>query len=239
MSITLYTADHNRYLPYTDRDNVDWDAMMLGGGGGKVYALGSLAKGGYVDEPSLLFCPAYVRPEAGKYNVDNHFYDQPKKLAAWKQQKSLPWSTGTIWPGHISPDRWQEILSGKVHHAYSGLAAHSQGWISGRTQNHRTWGSQLVWQELTLADIAKHYDEPGAYGGISPALVSCGDVPIHAWAPREGKSHERRGVNAGFFDGSTRWISAEEHGHNYAAHRIYYAHTPFLKWARGHLRLTD
>jgi len=54
----------------------------------------------------------------------------------------------------------------------------------------------------------------GPYGGYSPVLAGCADygwsstsIYRPAGVPWEGTSHQRRGINGAFYDGSARWFS--------------------------------
>jgi prepilin-type N-terminal cleavage/methylation domain-containing protein len=74
---TWYGDDHELRLPPSTKD---------------------LAWEGYVEDPRLLFCPAYDRPRrTWRVNAARHlemmFYDQPGNLATWKKNESVPWPT--------------------------------------------------------------------------------------------------------------------------------------------------
>ncbi|MBS3763539.1 MAG: hypothetical protein KGZ25_09590, partial [Planctomycetes bacterium] len=85
------------------------------------------------------------------------------------------------------------------------------------------------------------------YGNVSPMLMSCAQYGtafsngLH-WSDKvdQGWSHNLRGVNGVFFDGSARWIGETEYPYDspdgWKNTRFYEAHEPMQKWARKRLK---
>ncbi len=117
---------------------------------------------------------------------------------------------GTLW---ALAENWNAIKTGEKTNCYrSGITVYSasydvQGDGSGVTG---LWGNGL-----DLRDHAVAWDGPPVPGGgTSPMLVSCANYSGEDLgnADDEKVSHELRGVNGGFYDGSARWIPADPSG---------------------------
>ena len=191
--------------------------------------------------------------------VASFYYDRPWDLRRWKEANSVPWHDGDGWMGGLNPDIWEDEMrgigvdwswSGNQGDLFAGITTYSLNWWDqdndgGVDVNGDEHGR--LWTTTRITDVAEHWNDTAMspYGNISPMLVSCADYgnvfPNNGkYLPDsdQGKSHDRRGVNGAFFDGSVRWISAREHQGNFKNTRIYNAHEPMIKWARKHLTLT-
>ena len=141
---------------------------------------------GYVDDPRLLFCPAFKRPDGSDWQLDT---DE----ALWQDA------------------RYGDPGDGKIFHP-TGITLYSVSYDA-KGDGSRVTGK---WGGMRLNDIADTWDGPAVPGGgTSPLLVSCanyggaGDAPSDE-AADPGISHELAGINGSFYDGSARWITGGE-----------------------------
>jgi hypothetical protein len=101
--------------------------------------------------------------------------------------------------------------------------------------------------ELRMDQVATHWNDSlylprGEFARVSPILVSCADYGDKVQLMNRqvkwpgGSSHERRGLNAGFYDGSARWLDYADYKpqtQNVRSSRYYHdAHMQW--WARDH-----
>jgi prepilin-type N-terminal cleavage/methylation domain-containing protein len=185
--------------------------------------IGTLSIRGYVDDPSLLYCPSYVRPY-GAYWGDwehckpNWYFDDPSMTCGHGSNKGgdLP-----MWECLINGDPYTpfhgngNILPGLyIGVAHFFVTGHPHG-TNGKPDHKRPklslYGEE--WQEDNVSPfiLSCMNHRPDVYEGRGApdmsALTSTWDTgPEYPY----GTSHEAAGVNAAFYDGSARWISRGE-----------------------------
>ena len=265
LQISLYGNDHDYWLMAGRPDNVSHTGSQLSESNhGHLTPLGTLVKAGYVDNAEQMFCRGFDRAKPDwrpGFYVDRHYYDKTATLQTWKDNEDVPWSwIGDFFGDSIRPQRWTEMRNGNVPgDTFSGITMYMIGfWDTdgdgvitpgSSISTYREYPDKHYGDEMRLADMARHWDDSQTtpYGNVSPMVVSCADYGdmflngIHYsdddwW---QGKSHRREGINGAFFDGSGRWISAEERGDNDFFNTYEYdAHNAGQKWARKHLTLT-
>ncbi len=167
-------------------------------------AWGTLVAKGYVDSPSIFYCPGWERPDSDAYLDQNP--------AIWEEM--------TDGDNNFGAGQWI-VTSGFAHHfnlsivgTYAYPAARG---IPQSIDNHA-----YSWPGLARIDkVADNWNRPAdmpsqvfGRGNYSPLLLSCkqGTQPAD---PHTGNSHTGRdglgeGSNACFYDGSARWISRAE-----------------------------
>jgi hypothetical protein len=167
-----------------------------------------------VESPSQFFCPAFERSD-------------PTLLV-------VPRYSVTV--GRVMFDKpewrhnWKELSDGDQD---MGQYRYKAG-IVHYFRNFNRDNEQV--RNLSVSYIAATYRDTGSvYGNTSPLMISCADYG----RPDAGYSHDRRGVNAVFIDGSARWIPYEEvfaytsGSHPYCLKNSNrHVHTPMPKWAR-------
>ena len=235
ISVANHAADHSSRLPtggfnnaHNERSGVELWYDPDSGGNGELNSrpLGALVARGYIREPTMLFGPGHVRVrKTFRPCVDTHKrnFDRPDTLERWKDQGTVPWMSCSH--GGIEPDHWAEELANggpdnTIGRFYmTGVTTYAMGFLTDQTGSKTWWGDQAY----TLDRIANVWNEPGVhpYGSVSPMLLSCAqyssfDPNVHRmdghWLQdhRLGVSHEGRGINGAFYDGSARWIAREE-----------------------------
>jgi prepilin-type N-terminal cleavage/methylation domain-containing protein len=265
VQIVIYTNDNDQRLMYGEALHDSNTAAQLNDHfySHQYSPLGTLVTTGYVEKPQVMWCPGMVRPERAwrpGIGLDRLYYDMPAKLAKWKAGQDVPWPWWSIFAANaINPNRWESIVSTGImpSNMYSGIALYQVGFWdgdedgsigpSGHLTQHAQWPDTHYAYEMRLFDIAEHWDDAqmSPYGNVSPMLVSCADYgdefcngPHFTDEYWQGKPHWRKGVNGAFYDGSARWISAEERGStNFKNVNECSAHEPMQKWARKHLTL--
>lgn len=221
-----YASDHRGYFMGPDRYNEHADYTSSFGGRGGPYQFSTLAAGGYIEDPATLWCPAFTRPPLnliGAKHIRNWYWDQPQAI---KRGRELT--------GHWMLDErhiWEDfMLQGNLKgDGHTGVAHFLEAFWAGdgKTDGHRLFrgrhdgknAQQFFGSRLRLQDIAARWHKRvGPYGGYSPVLVGCADygwsstsIYRPAGVPWEGTSHQRRGINGAFFDGSARWFSRDEY----------------------------
>ena len=201
-------AGHNRYgsngaadrmLPWTGgpwTQKVSWSQLILheSGWSWQLGPIGVMAAFGYIESPEMLYCPSFARPPADSKNIDRH-PDMWEDLTDGDGVQ--PGAPGT----HEQDTPRTEMLAGIAHYF-----AYHYG------------GSRSPDRNSTLEDYARGWrDDPR----ISPMMLSClnSSVGPEGWPNRlwgtlqsatEGVSHEARGINGAFYDGSVRWVPREE-----------------------------
>ena len=250
VSFSVYASDHMDHMPYANHQGhaSEDSAAHLSGRSGRRWILGTLALGGYIDDPTVLFCPGFKRPQKDNMHWFQHwYYDRPQFLARAKATGQVPWKKwgGSTWP--IDPDMWADgIRTGSFRgHMPTGIATYLAAWWTGTYENppnHPIWEwrtSKTVRyaHELRMADIAAHAHEVWHDGyATSAMIVSCADYGGN-WADGAGLAHERKGMNGAFYDGSARWIPFKKYRWvsqlGYGNAKYYGAHS-IHKWARGY-----
>jgi prepilin-type N-terminal cleavage/methylation domain-containing protein len=158
-------------------------------------SLGVLVQSGVVENPSVLYCPAFDRPSRGDP-------DLPSQLPAekWRLDRSAE-----DWERAVNADPSEELIRYAV-----GIAVYSVSYDSDGDGERDT----ATWGELGVDDHANAWNGPPVPGGgMSPMLVSCANFPHDVDDPQGAPlSHQLEGVNGAFYDGSGRWISAHPDG---------------------------
>jgi prepilin-type N-terminal cleavage/methylation domain-containing protein len=166
---------------------------------------GTLALRGYVEDPSLLYCPSYDRPlDPGDGDYKRFRIDD----------LTLTCGHGASKGGDIP--YWECLINGDQYYpgdTYVGIAHY---FVTGKP--HGTEGKPIH-ARPTLNLYATKWREDK----VSPMLYSCvNQRPVGVDFPGEGTlwdlepdypngtSHRGMGVNAVFYDGSGRWISRQE-----------------------------
>lgn len=231
VSFTTYATDHDGYFMgpnhFNHKDSYnaairDWHYRNR-----SQYPLGTLAMGGYVDDPSALFCPAFVRPPArNKHSMQGWYYDQPQKIAQSQYESADP----QYWKNTIVVDGGFMTFTGITHYLYafwsgdvsdSGVrrpSMRSLDYTQGQTWDGRGQGKYFG-SAIHIDHIATRWHHKVApYGGYSPVIASCADYGrtpdsyYSPWrVPWDSTSHERQGINGVFYDGSARWFPFDEY----------------------------
>jgi prepilin-type N-terminal cleavage/methylation domain-containing protein len=228
------TMDSNPEMsPYTDHhpdsNSTEWSNAVITHKGGSpdrtlITAWGTFVRHGYVQSPQQLFCRDFTRPEG--YGIQ------------WQLDECV-----TFWGGKRP---WPDLKGeyGDIKQFRYRLGVAHQWWI--RSADTPAWHSR---RNTTLHDVASGWREENDNDwGISPVLVSCANWGRSGWDDLWAWSHERRGLNAVFYDGSARWISFEEVDQqpmqvyrsdhkleNDAAYRGNYGHLDnFVAWSRSY-----
>jgi hypothetical protein len=158
-----------------------------------VYPLGTLSRNGYVGTYKQLFCPTFMAPDGTEY-------DKKSQMALDNNEE--------VWGEPAWSDLTDDDVRMPAFRQHLGISA--LFWT--RTETH-----PAACRNLRLTSIAqKWHAENNPKTGYSPMLVSCAQHPPD-WNWRSGgvasplqKSHELRGSNVAFYDGSARWVSKEE-----------------------------
>lgn len=158
----------------------------------QVFALGSIARFGYIGAPELLYCPGLPRPDNVQNALDGHY-------SRWSQLTKGELTIHSTTPYN---NAYRYIL-GVVHHFF----------IKGA-------GVYTSRKNITIDYIANHWQNSSSFqNGVSPILMSCrqslgfsgGEANgVAALEKGSGLSHRGLGSNAVFFDGSARWITVAE-----------------------------
>lgn len=172
-----------------------------------LYPLGTLAMTGYVKEWGLFVCPSLVSaPDAATAVNIGQWTDQRAAFKAVKDRFSDP--AMLVVPQY-------SIAAGAVEHFYNwawgGIAA-----VAGPPH-------QYTWPNTSKLSFKADYwnaPPPGLWtstspsgqsqrGAISPALFTCSNNynSLTNWGWR---CHDWEGLNVSWYDGSARWISANE-----------------------------
>ena len=193
------------------------------GNSAELGSLGVMAAFGYVANPKMLYCPDFARPEefVSDQNEDNYFVDQ--NASAWR---ALTDGDG------VAPDYGAEATFASP--MYAGIA---QYFADGRPSEPR--------YDSRLADYRNNWRDNDQ---VSPMMFSCANPKVvghNAWdtlhTATKKVSHEVRGVNGAFVNGSVRWISTEEvrdHGKHFLGADADYMTTwsgkrsNLLRWAQ-------
>ncbi len=178
-----------------------WDSN-----GNYLFPSGTLALKGYVQDPRNFFCPTFTRTAT----ADN-LWDAPS-------------STNTLWrtvtTGQYPVPTWSAVTGYTEHFfAYAtgtemdaGLGTYSKVGSTRLDYVEQFWNRRPSWGTQQSA----------ARGWYSPVFYTCGnynkgglgrpavDITGNCHVSSQGGSIIREGVNAVFFDGSSRWISREE-----------------------------
>ena len=175
-------------------------------GGCTAYDLGLMAHYGYVENPSLFFCPDFQR--SGAPNAGLH------------------WDTAF-------PDVWQRMRDPAYLGYFGGVYSIAAG-VSNCYMVAGPWGAD-IWtrgytkENLTFGYLAEHW---AASTGVSPILQTCANevtwpnprpaytdsagvtrAEVSNYGPFAGgerASHALAGLSAVFVDGSGRWIPERE-----------------------------
>jgi hypothetical protein len=176
-----------------------------------VTSLGTLSVRGYVEDPRLLYCPDYTRVY-GQYwdghqnEYPNWHLDDSSATCGHGGDGDLPiWECLTNGDSYCWPSSGSHYYIGIAHYLHTGTPTNA--W---EKPDHRR-------PRLSL------YAQKWQQDNVSPLLVSCVNHPpdIYDSSPLTGiwnmepgypygTSHDARGVNGAFYDGSARWISRDE-----------------------------
>ncbi len=147
--------------------------------------IGVLAAFGYIETPSLLYCPAFER-KATKYRADHPRF--------WEYL-----STGSVGNVNQYDSFWgyRGVTYAGITH-YFGCTTHGSDVAS-------------VNRNMRLLDYAERWDQSGH---ISPIMFSCAnETSSHSDyldGSTEANSHNYEGINGVMYDGSARWIGWQE-----------------------------
>ena len=160
----------------------------------ELHSLGVMAAFGYISRSEMLYCPDFERPtEDDSY----HVFERP---GAWE---ALVDADG-VRPGE-----------GHENGVMGGAGGISAG-IAHYFFNREGGQSGYEYPRTRLDEYARLWEENDRF---SPLMFSCankaqGPGGNNAWdtlhKAKDEISHEARGVNGAFVDGSARWISKEE-----------------------------
>lgn len=195
----------NTGLGYTSNTRTSVHQFFFANGGGNAvyaaYPMATMARKGYIDSPKLLYCPAFERTPGlmvasgiavgaiSRWRLDDNF-------TFWRAitDGRLDWSTAPGNPGE----------------AFLGI-----GTQLNIAQNYGSSSPPLV-PYPTFDNVADRWRSDNIW---SPILHSClqrgGGAPLFANATQAlgsglWQSHRGQGSNAAYFDGSARWVSADE-----------------------------
>ena len=197
LSAQRHTDDHNGYMP----ENID-----------------ALAHGGYVGDAEMMFCPAFKRPRGDigpGLDIEQWWYDQPAFIKRSKQQQDVPWqwdeSQGYMQGLSVSinPNVWHEEVVGGSKSIGTGVEMCTVYGGFFHTD-------KLLASEIRFSYLAKNWNT----NSVTPYWLACanyrtGQAPPSFKNrfdddPKEGKSHESRGLNSASYDGSVRWFGLDD-----------------------------
>ena len=153
-------------------------------------SLGVMAAFGYVANPKMLYCPDFARPEEHVDSHDDNYY---------VDQNPAAWQAITDGDGEVPPFGHESGLGSPMK---AGIAQYFAD--AGRDDDRF---------DSRLEDYRNNWRD----NAVSPMMLSCANtatVAFRAWGTlhtaTEKVSHDVRGVNGAFVNGSVRWISAED-----------------------------
>jgi prepilin-type N-terminal cleavage/methylation domain-containing protein len=182
----------------------------------RYYGFGAAIMHGYVSSPDTLYCPDQtVRKQNSEYR-----YQMNTDLGF-----QLGWKNLAMLDNSVFVDT-NEFKIGYAHFLYQQKWDGSGG-VTNQDRYYRrgnsTWGDFTRYTEETpfdghegvdltvdkLADVWNNDAYP--YNGWTPIMYACANDRYHQSHFRGNVSNDQiAGMNAGMFDGSTRWISKEE-----------------------------
>jgi hypothetical protein len=190
----------DKMVPWIARKNMPIGKANLlfdvGNYSAQIGPLGVMAAFGYIDTPEKLYCPDFKRPPEYVNNQweDNYYVDKHSSV----------WKALTDGDGVVPRSSWTDeqpmasaMKAGIVHYlAYRGFSGSYQR----SPDRYSTLHNYSMWEE----------DDR-----ISPMMFSCANITDGGgWNmmqySEQGISHEAKGVNGAFYDGSARWIPLEE-----------------------------
>jgi len=237
---TAYASDHDGRFMGPDRfnhkDSFTGSITDEKRGAGNPYPLGTLATGGYIADPSTLFCPAFTRPRPDfrQYQLKRWYYDRPEFLKTVERSGSVDWPVGgRYYEGEVEPHYWREriivdggreVMTGIAHYL---RAFWDRGFAVGQAAGSVFDGkgsNEYFGSRITLQDVATRWNKRVStyYGGYSPVLVACADYgrdlnkeyAHFAKTDWDRTSHRRQGLNGAHYDGSARWYAYKEYTAN-------------------------
>jgi len=160
-----------------------------------VFALGTLVRRGYVSAPKFLYCPAFDRGSLNPTADPQWFLDHKTNQNDWKQMTGGSLNFGSF--------RFR-LGIGHQFFIYRGeQRTDDAGNPLGPASN---WASR---DRIRIEDYADQWQtHNGLDEGVSPILLTCLNTQQHNGSFYV--SHELRGLNAAFYDGSARWINRSE-----------------------------
>jgi hypothetical protein len=235
LQMTFFAADHENFVPHgighpkwktPAGDQTEWDGYNRYGEKGTVtqmvpwvsntlpyqlysrYGLDSLlgplgvmAAFGYVDDPTALYCPAFKRPPEAHW----------RKHSTWRVDQ-----TPAYWEGLTDGDGVVPLWEGSPgrNYIYAGLTHY---WAYKNSSNNDSPD-----RYTRVQDYAEKWQSPEVSPmmmsglNIRPESIEGDSAYSHSWGYfRQNPdsiaiSHEDKGVNGVFYDGSARWISRGE-----------------------------
>ncbi|MBF0244992.1 MAG: prepilin-type N-terminal cleavage/methylation domain-containing protein [Planctomycetes bacterium] len=220
VATTLYCGDNRDYFPHRTLDfkaanpdrvaNVLWQSW---GGNSSfwisttLYPLGTLAMMGYAEEWTLFLCPGMEATPDPVTAVN---------LGVWKDQRA---AFNRVKDAFSDP----AALIVPVYRVDAGVSEHFYQWAWGGIPEVQNPPHQYTWPNTSkMGFVASYWNSPppgrwtsndpnnqAQRGAVSPALFSCNNVynSVTNWSIL---CHKLEGLNVGWFDGSARWVSAEE-----------------------------
>jgi len=197
VSIAVFADDHDGLVPhgiyhwdtgvrdmlpriFAPDDDREHGVRLNEVNGRSIHCWGTLIAKGYVPDPKIHFCPGFTRPPDTNVDTGKRWW--------WDQRKYR-----SEWEDFIDDDNgW-----GTFRH-HSGIANYF----------YVPNGVYDVKHNIRLSYYADHWQQTDT----SALLVGCAnyDVAPVAGSAQEKSSHQLRGVNGVFYEGSARWIPRGE-----------------------------
>ena len=233
LALLTWTADHEGFFP---RQTVSgYPAVRFDPSGHHVTALGDLVEGRYLTDPNALFCPAFHRPmptDQWGWNVDKWYYDKPNFIQRQIERGQRLHSMGKTGVRLTvnDPAYWKNQLSKDAYgNMYAGITFYLEAyWDVDGDGNREPGDDRKMGENLRLHDIEKRWNKDKLWANdkvgnqfvfghhVSPMLTSCANWnPSNAFdgfyrpTKQDAISHQARGINGLFIDGSGRWIDFE------------------------------
>ncbi len=188
-------SERDNMRPYISRNNIALSKSNLifelgGCHASQLGPIGVMTAFGYIETPETLYCPGFERPSS----VSSTWYLE-RYPDAWK----------TLTNGNGRPP-WRDGYN-KIYAGIANILAYRYGGQTGRKSPDR---------RTRLMDYARKWDENNR---VSPVMFTClntrpSGINRRRWDLEQtyswGNSHDVRGVNAVFYDGSARWVPRQE-----------------------------
>lgn len=196
LAVSSFALDHDDLMPYTINGWASGKREYSGISGGHHAAIlftqhtyyisdlnpiGTMIAKGYINNPSILFCPTFykdLRPKSQAGNIYiNSYCDLPQNRANWNRMKD--WNNNVMPRGQIFGITHYFVRYGHWMRNPAKLRFYGEEWKRYET-------SPMI---LSCGNYR--------FDGVSE------------WRPKS-QSHLHKGLNGSFFDGSGRWIDERE-----------------------------